>query len=396
MKNIAIVVIALASLLMAPATSVRADIVGLWHLDEGSGSTASDSSGNGNDGTLVGEPNWVAGLFDNALDFDGVSDYVQVPDDPNLNIAEGTWEAWINFGAIPSVVGDPMNPLAKANQYWIHAPTDDSIQVKVGVGGLRYVATTAPAFIEPDVWYHVAGTYDGETLELYVDGQLEDSNTVPSGDIDTTDANLAIGTWSTPADFFQGIIDEVRIWDEALSADDISDSASLADIEITKELISPALDPDTNGNGIDEVPMATEIEFEMRVTVTNGSDVDLSSAMVRDPLPAELELAEVDPLIASAGFPSSYLSKGKSKKVFVEWDLDDLLGAGPETLDIIANTDINPGKGKGKVHQEYTSPGIYDLNAGATMTFSVTIAEVEIQLVLNSNELLVEAVGTDD
>jgi len=150
------------------------DLVGLWHFDEGVGTIASDSSGNGNDGTLVNDPQWVTGMFGNALSFDGVNDYVEIANDPNLNIAQGTWEAWIKFNVLPSVAGHPMNPLAKANQYWIHGSlndpdsgyTTDAIVVKVRVEGTRYCAKTSSNFITAGEWYHVAGTYDGGTLKL--------------------------------------------------------------------------------------------------------------------------------------------------------------------------------------------------------------------------------------
>ena len=406
MKKIVMVTMALAAMLMVSTASVEASpgLVGLWHLD----GDASDSSGNGNDGTVTGAT-YASGMFDQALSFDG-DDYVEVADDDSLSVNEAgavTVEAWIQ-----PTDGATLTGLVMIVGKWNDEEREYEIMLSDGkVRFYGYGANTGTQYAESsttlvvDTQYHVAGVWDGSELQVYIDGSADGSSTAfaPDANIPNTAARLTIGAqfwggvWQRD---FTGIIDEVRIWDEALSADAISDSASLADIEITKELISPTLDPDTNGNGIDEVPMATEIEFEMRVTVTNGSDVDLSSAMVRDPLPAELELADVDPLIASVGVPSSYLSKGKSKKVFVEWDLDDLLGTGPETLDITAHTDINPGNPKkphpkGKVHQEYTSPDIYDLNAGASMSFSVNIAGEDIGLVLNSDGLLVEAVGTE-
>ena len=203
------------------------DLVGQWHFD----CDALDSSGNGNDGMLhnfVSPHGWVPGMFGQALSFDGTDDYVEIANEPSLNITQGTWEAWIKFDALPSVAGHPMNPLAKANQYWIHGSfkdldsnTTDAIVVKICVGGKRYCAKTNSDFIEVDVWYHVAGTYDGETLNLYVNGTLMDSNNDPSGTIDLKSYIMAVGTWSTRIDYFQGTIDEVRIWKVALSQDQL-------------------------------------------------------------------------------------------------------------------------------------------------------------------------------
>lgn len=191
---------------------------GHWRLDNGSGQTAYDSSLNTNDGTLGStsgpddnDPTGVIGHSGNALSFDG-NDYVRVPDDPSLNIEIGSWGLWLKFDEKPSNVGHLMNPIAKGEQYWIHASSDDSIQAKISVGGTRYIATTGANFIEIDVWYHVFGTYDGETLKLYVNGIEVASNAAPSGNLDTTNNIFAIGTWSSLTDYFHGVIDDVRIY----------------------------------------------------------------------------------------------------------------------------------------------------------------------------------------
>jgi hypothetical protein len=68
------------------ASMVSAELVGWWKLDETSGDIAYDSSGNGNDGTLQGDPQWVAGKLGGALEGDGTGDYVRVPHSDSLNI----------------------------------------------------------------------------------------------------------------------------------------------------------------------------------------------------------------------------------------------------------------------------------------------------------------------
>lgn len=187
--------------------------IGLWHLD----SDALDSTEYLNDGEIIKGATFTDGIFDQALCVNGTN-YVRIPNVPILNITEGSWEAWVNCDILPSVYGHHMNPFAKQEQYWIHLSDgthtpflQDSIQVKVNDGVGRYIATTGADFIEVGKWYHVMGTYDGDILKLYVNGVLVDTNTAPSGAIQTTSYPLAIGTWSTPTDFFIGKVDEVRL-----------------------------------------------------------------------------------------------------------------------------------------------------------------------------------------
>lgn len=233
---------------------------------------------------------WVSGRFGGALSFDGSDDYVQVPSNASLNITQGTWQAWINFSAKPSVAGR-MNPVAKQEQYWIHGSTGtltpwdqtDSIQVKVGVAGTRYRATTAADFIETGVWYHVVGTYDGETLKLYVDGELIDSNTDPSGPIDLSSVILAFGTWSAPIDYFQGKVDEVAIWDEALSADEIADSFEYG--MVLKKAIIGEFDLAV------EVGQTTATAYDFQMTYTNLGGPPV---LIEDTVPAEWQVTLLD------------------------------------------------------------------------------------------------------
>ena len=85
----------LSVLVLSMTGHASAELVGYWKFDEGSGTTAVDSSGQGNDGTLKGAPEWAVGQLGDALDFDGSSDYVEVPHNPSLSITEAiTIAAW--------------------------------------------------------------------------------------------------------------------------------------------------------------------------------------------------------------------------------------------------------------------------------------------------------------
>ncbi len=77
--------------------AVKADLVAYWRLDEGSGTTANDSSGNGNDGTFNGDPQWVEGYYGGAIEFDGAGDFLDCGSDPSLDLTKWTIAFWLKL-----------------------------------------------------------------------------------------------------------------------------------------------------------------------------------------------------------------------------------------------------------------------------------------------------------
>ncbi len=205
--------------------AAKADLVGRWMLDEGSGTTVSDASGNGNDGTFVGAPEWVAGVSGLALEFDG-DDWVDCGNDPSLDI---TAPITIMIWARPSVVGEThtTNPgvIAKADSAlgW-------SWQ-------LRYKAVGTPGYLgfqfnpvsgarvwvhvgqnlEIGEWYHIAGVVDGTNAICYLNGQETDRQ--PLVDFQSSNGTLFIGYegWVS----WYGAVDDARIYDHALSEKEV-------------------------------------------------------------------------------------------------------------------------------------------------------------------------------
>ena len=349
-------------------------VVGLWHFDEGSGvAKVADSSGNGNEGNVYDATTGVSGKFGNALNFDGVNNYVDCGNDSSLDITQGTWEAWIKFDALPSVAGHPMNPLAKANQYWIHGSrndmdsgTTDAIVVKIRVGGTRYCANTSSSFITVGEWYHVAGTYDGETLKLYVNGTLVDSNAVPSGNIDTGTQIMAVGTWSTLVDYFQGTIDEVRIWGEALTANQIQQSmASPLPVILTTSRLGP-----------DIVNVDTVEYWDITITVCNYDALNNpTDVMVQGGIGADLDITEVNgtgvnyPMDKkdeqTVGDVTLIKKGGKMGATIARWDVSTLSVGECLPLDLEVKTGLNP-----KDKQEFTSAeDDHELDGGFSATY---------------------------
>ena len=199
-------------------SAAQAELVGWWKLDEGTGNLAHDSSGNGRDGTLNGDPEWVAGYLGGALDFDG-DDHVDTGYTDDL--ANWTIAAWVKSPAAPS--GDsPSGPLHKENNYqfnWNHSDATFQGAAALNVGGTWYAAKYEP--VEADTWYHIAATYDGENLIAYRDGVMITDNSAPSGTPNGDSNTLKLGRHASAAQFFTGIVDDARVYDEALTEADI-------------------------------------------------------------------------------------------------------------------------------------------------------------------------------
>ncbi len=210
----------MAIMILAPQGDAEIDsesIVGVWLFDEGGGETTKDSSGKGNDGELVNDPKWVAGKFDNALEFDGKDDYVEVPDSDTLDVTNVTLTAWVKSEANQLLDG---NVIVYKLASYIHQYWSSTINPGVFVGGQWCGSGWLPqGAIWDNDWHHVALTYDGSTQKFYVDGVFSGENAACKGDIDITDTNLTIGTGNVG--FYTGSIDEVAVFSAALDEDDL-------------------------------------------------------------------------------------------------------------------------------------------------------------------------------
>jgi hypothetical protein len=198
--------------------------VGHWKLDEGSGTTAHDSSGNGNDGTLINGPTWVDGKLGKALSFDGIDDYVEIPDSPELKLDESkglTIMLWLYRTSYPQY--DNVLVSKQSASGWVEYQLD-----LVDTGDLEFrtysddnVVIGSVSVPDANEWYHVAYVMNGTQWDFYVNGTLENSGTTPY-DLYVSDNNVTIGKdfgFFTAA--FNGTIDDVEIYSRALSAGEI-------------------------------------------------------------------------------------------------------------------------------------------------------------------------------
>jgi hypothetical protein len=197
----------------------KLDEVGWWKLDESSGLTATDSSGNGNDGTLTNMSGneWTTGQVDGALEFDGNNDAITgIGNCPTNNFTVACWAK--------DTGGSGWKVLYSAEQeIWFGVDSGASPSLWCDCGGNGKGANTAAGTWTQDVWRHAAVTWDGTTIHLYLDG--DDMEITIYGTPENPQAKAAvIGAWSkNPNDEnWCGILDDVRLYNRALSGDEIT------------------------------------------------------------------------------------------------------------------------------------------------------------------------------
>ncbi len=195
-------------------------LVGAYAFKEGAGTTASDGSGNGNNGALTNGATWTAAAkYGNAVHFDGVDDYIAVPDSTSLDIgASGTIEAWVKLDALNrwhSVVAKGNANSNPAHNYALEINNSNRFQCILGNGSSQ-VSAISNTLAATNQFVHVACVWNGATLQLYLNGAL---NTSVSATL-TPAANsspLYLGQFGGNTDRLAGTIDEVRIYNRALS-----------------------------------------------------------------------------------------------------------------------------------------------------------------------------------
>jgi PKD repeat protein len=196
-------------------------LVAAFGFEEPSGSYTIDASGMKNYGTISGAKRVATTFFGRALKFDGNNDWVTIHDSASLDLTKGmTMAAWV----FPTTTTGARDILIKegsgADIYNLYARNwRGRPESNVFVGGANRVAegTALPA----NVWTHLAGTYDGTTLRLFING-VQTASSTPNGSIATSSGPLRIGGNSLWGEFFQGYIDEVRVYNRALTQAEIA------------------------------------------------------------------------------------------------------------------------------------------------------------------------------
>lgn len=221
------------NVIVSNAAQVPAGLVAAYGFEEGTGQSAADISGRGHVGTISGASWTTAGKFGNALSFDGVNDLVTVADSAALDLTTGmTLEAWVYPTALSGWRTVLMKEVSGELAYTIYA--NDQVAapasyVRIGSTSRRAAGASA---LPLNAWTHVAATYDGATLRLYVNGSQVGSQAV-TGAIAVSALPLRIGGNNVWGEYFSGRIDEVRVYNRALSAAEIATDMNLAVVRVS-------------------------------------------------------------------------------------------------------------------------------------------------------------------
>ncbi|MFA5126133.1 MAG: LamG domain-containing protein [archaeon] len=206
------------------------NLVGLWHLNESSGTSFTDSSGNGNDGSCTNCPTPATGLWDtNAQSFDGSPSHEYISIDNRAGFPTGneafTFSAWVrptdisnatNY-QVPFMVGNMSCP--NGVMFFV-APSTSKISIQWHCG---YGRTDSVSTLNNGKWYHIAATYSGSVVKIFLNGVLENSTSYSGSNLINNSAYISDSAELTSTREFYGSIDEVAIWNRALSDSEIKD-----------------------------------------------------------------------------------------------------------------------------------------------------------------------------
>ncbi len=192
-------------------------LVGAWGFEEASGTIVTDRSGLANPGTIEGATRTTAGRFGSALSFDGVNDRVTVAASASLGLRTAvTMEAWV----YPTVLGTfrtvLMREQANGLTYAIYGSTSTG-RPSVNISTTSEQDLRGTANLALNTWSHVAATWDATTLRLYVNGTQRATRTL-TGTMPLTSAPLRFGGNGPWGEWFAGRLDEIRVYDRALTA----------------------------------------------------------------------------------------------------------------------------------------------------------------------------------
>src|SRR5215470_17727312 len=257
------VAIGVPALAGAPASMAATGLVAAYGFDDGSGTTVTDASGNGHTGTIANATWATAGKYGKALQFNGTNAVVTIPDATSLHLSTAmTLEAWVNPTTINSAWRDVV--YKGDDNYYLEGSSQPSGRPIGGVtAGGSHGEAFATANLPTGTWSFLAATYDGATVRLYING-TQVASIAHTGTIASSTNPLQIGGDNIYGQFFAGLIDDVRVYNVALTATQIQTDQTTA---VTS---TPDTTPPTQpGTLTVNVPSGTEIDLAWGASTDN-------------------------------------------------------------------------------------------------------------------------------
>lgn len=265
-----------------------ANLIASYKMSDGSGTSLTDNSGNSNTGTLTNGPTWkLSGAFSGprqALEFDGSNEYITFGSSSKMNLTTSvSLEAWVKLNSTTTqdfVVGK----IVHGGSNYGYGMYINNGNLGGEAGQVTFIAgrswnfwpsVRSNARLEAGKWYHLAATFDGRYLKIYINGMLDATydngstyTIVDSGD------NLKIGYCSSLGNnYFNGAMDEIRVWSNAISADQIRENMMHTLIGNESNLVAYFRMDDTKGATLQD-----QAATPNNGTLTNMEDTDWTAS----------------------------------------------------------------------------------------------------------------------
>jgi chitodextrinase len=191
-----------------------------YKFQEGTGTITSDGSGNGNTGTLAGATWTNSGKYGNAIAFDGATSYVTTPDSTSLDLGTtGTIEAWVKLSSLnrwQSVIAKGNANRNELHNYALEISNGNRYVCFLGSGSATRMLTSTVTATSGQ-FTHIACVWNGSVFQMYINGTLN-ASTSQSLTPAANSSPLYIGQFGGNTDRLNGVIDEVRVYDYALTS----------------------------------------------------------------------------------------------------------------------------------------------------------------------------------
>lgn len=290
------------------STPPTTGLVAVYNFDETRGTIIADASGKGNHGLLKEAIRVIPGHYHKALKFDGVNDWISVKDSPSLDLSAAyTFEAWVR--PLSSGNGSLITKEQPGGSvYSLYASEDANRPIAALNNGTGYRVISGNSVLPINKWTHLASTYNGSYQRLYING-VQVAIRAQSGLIKKSNGALRIGGNSIWGEYFHGYIDDIRIYNRALSNAEITKDFTTAtnltspsQILTGNKVVETAIDSNPQGmaEAFKTVPQKNSVMTNIRLYIdASSSATELVAGLYSDNL----------------GHPGKLLAQGKLKKL---------------------------------------------------------------------------------